>query len=135
VFYYLFELWMCIAVWSLKITKLSHRFSCMFISILYMIRAAMCPLSRELFINATPGLCQSMGAVEIILSGRSYASRFPNPCTRLTRNLSHTYTTELNSKFIYMCSVANPIFMYYVTIKYTSSWLIPCSDMYSNYTV
>ena len=40
--------WPCILVWSLKITNLTHKFSCMFISILYMFQAAMCTSSGEL---------------------------------------------------------------------------------------
>jgi len=48
---------------------------------------------------------------------------------------TQTHTTELNSKFTYMCSVEHPTFMYYVTIKYTFSWFIPSSDMYSDYTL
>jgi len=35
--------WPCILVWSLQITNLTHSFSCMFISILYMLRGTMCP--------------------------------------------------------------------------------------------
>ena len=34
--------------WSLQITNLTHNFSCMFISFLYMFRVAMCPSSGEL---------------------------------------------------------------------------------------
>jgi hypothetical protein len=33
---------------------------CMFISILYMFRATMCPSSGEITINTTPGICQSV---------------------------------------------------------------------------
>ena len=40
--------WPCILVWPLQITNLTYNFSSMFISILYMFRAAMCPSSREL---------------------------------------------------------------------------------------
>jgi hypothetical protein len=65
--------WPCILVWSLYITNLTHSsLPCMFISILYMFRAAMCPSSGELLyqydtwfmspcvddrVVLTPGLC------------------------------------------------------------------------------
>jgi hypothetical protein len=44
--------WPCISVWSLQITNLTHNsFLCMFISILYMFWAAMCPSSGELIVS------------------------------------------------------------------------------------
>ena len=48
--------WPCILVWSLQITDLTNSFSCMFISILYMFRAAVCPSSGEL-LNKRPTWC------------------------------------------------------------------------------
>ena len=46
-FFFMF-CWLCIPVWSLYKTNLTHNFSCMFISILYTFQAAMCPSSGEL---------------------------------------------------------------------------------------
>ena len=44
--------WPCISLQSLQITNLTHSsFPCMFISILYMFRTAMCPSSGELIVS------------------------------------------------------------------------------------
>jgi len=44
--------WPCVSLQSLQITNLTHSsFSCMFISILYMFRTAMCPSSGELIVS------------------------------------------------------------------------------------